>query len=262
MSRNLDRPGAAGEMDRWKFFAITHADHVICNPLSVAKLAELAGLLDLPPAARVLDIACGKGELLIRLAEQYGARGDGVDLSPWFLAEARAQAQRRVPTAGLSFHQQDGRTFEAAAGTYDLASCLGASWIFDGHRGTLQALRRWVRPGGLVLVGEPYWRHPPIPDYLAASGFRATSFVSHAENMAIGAELGLGPLYSLASNEDDWDRYQGLQWRAAERYARTQPDDPDLPEFLDHVHRDRDTYLRWERDTLGWAVYLFQTIAR
>ncbi len=38
-------------MDTRKFYAITHADHVALNPTSPARLDELIGLLDLPPAA-------------------------------------------------------------------------------------------------------------------------------------------------------------------------------------------------------------------
>jgi SAM-dependent methyltransferase len=246
-------------MDRWKFFAITHADHVVCNPLSNDKLDELIELLDLPPGARILDIACGKAELLVRLVERYGASGEGVDLSPYCILDAGARARQRVPPAALVFHQQDGRAHEAALGTYQLAICLGASWIFDGHRGTLQALQHWVQPDGLVLVGEPYWRRPPDPFYLTASGYDATSFATHAGNVAAGLELGLVLQYSLVSSDDDWDRYEGLQWRAAERYALVHPDDPDLPEILERVRTKRASYLRWGPDTLGWAVYLFRS---
>ena len=72
-------------MDTWKFYDITHRGHVVCNPTSEEKLARLVDLVQLPTAARVVDIACGKGEFLIRLVEAYGVRGVGVDLSPFFL---------------------------------------------------------------------------------------------------------------------------------------------------------------------------------
>ena len=248
-------------MDRWKFYDVTHRDHVICNPLGSAKLDELVSLLDLPVGARVLDIACGKAELLLRLVERYGATGDGVDLSPYCVADARALAQQRVPGAGVRFHEQDGRDFAAPVGAFDLAMCVGASWTFGGHRGTLQALQRWVRPGGLIVVGEPFWRRSPAEADLLAGGYTATSFATHAENVAVGGALGLVPLYTIVSSEDDWDRYQGLRWRAAERYALAQPDDPDLPEILERTRTGRDHYLCWERDTIGWAVYLFQAPA-
>ncbi len=109
-----------------------------------------------------------------------------------------------------------------------------------------------------MVVGEPYWRQPPERSYLEASGERADAFATHAQNVAMGVELGLVPLYTLVSSQDDWDRYEGLQWQAAERYAVTHPDDADVPELLARVRSKRDVYLRWERDTVGWAVYLFR----
>ena len=88
-------------MDMLKFFDITHREHVICNPTSEAKLARLVGLLRLPADAQVVDIACGKGEFLIRLAETYGIRGTGIDISPFYIAEAEKRLETRAP-AGTS----------------------------------------------------------------------------------------------------------------------------------------------------------------
>lgn len=245
-------------MDRWKFFDITHRDHRVCNPLSLAKLDELTGLLAVPMGTEVIEIACGKAELLVRLAEQYGVRGVGVDRSPYAVRDARALAAARMPDAGLTFVEGDGAAYTAERASVDLAMCVGASWVFGGHQGTLRALAHWVRPGGQVLVGEPYWRQQPEPAYLEASGLAADSFATHAGNVAIGLEEGLTPLYTLVSNEDDWDRYESLQWRAAERYAMEHPDDPDVPDLLARVRQARDTYLRWGRATLGWSLYLFR----
>jgi SAM-dependent methyltransferase len=244
-------------VETWKFFDITHRDHVVCNPLSLAKVDEVVGLLDLPAGAAVLDIACGKGELLVRLAERYGIRGVGVDLSPYCIRDLRVLAARRVPDADLELLVMDGADYRADAASFDLACCVGASWTFGGHLGTLRALAAFVRPGGQVLVGEPHWRRPPEPAYLAAAGFRADEFGTHATNLEIGATLGLTPTYALVSDEDDFDRYEALQWRAADRYARSNPDDPDVPELLERVARGRHEYLTWGRATVGWALYLY-----
>ena len=39
-------------------------------------------------------------------------------------------------------------------------------------------------------------------------------------------------------------------------------DDPDVPELLERFRAARDRYLRWGRDELGWALYLFQVPRR
>ncbi|HET9723844.1 MAG TPA: class I SAM-dependent methyltransferase [Actinomycetota bacterium] len=244
-------------MDIWKYFGITHADHVVCNPTSPERLDECIALLDLAAGAAVWEAACGKGEFLIRLIERYEVSATGIDISPYEIPVARARAAERVPDADLKFIEADAATQPAEPESIDLAICLGASWIWGGHRGTLRELRRITRPGGLVVVGEPYWIHDPDPAYLAASGMTADLCTTADGNLAIAREEGLTPMYLMPSRLEDWDRYEFLQLRAAERYAAAHPDDPDVPELLERVRRERDEYLRWGRDTLGWGIYLF-----
>ena len=170
-------------MDTWKFFDITHREHVICNPTSDEKLTRLVELLRLPTGAQVVDIACGKGEFLIRLAEAYGARGVGIDISPFFIAEARKRLDARASGAGVTFTEMNGSDFRPDEPySLDLASCIGASWIFGGHAGTLDALAGMVKPGGWVVVGEPFWLKEPPEEYLEASGISKEDLGSHFSN--------------------------------------------------------------------------------
>ncbi len=251
-------------MDTWKFYDVTHRDHVVCNPTSVARLDELVALLDLPPRPRILDLGAGRGEFLCRVAERYGgAQGTGVqavavDASPYVVAQFRAAARARVPRAAIQVLEQDGAAYHADPASFDLASCLGASFIFGGLGGTLDALAAAVRPGGLVLVGEPFWRHEPEAAYLAWSGMSRDLCGTHAGNVSAGEARGLVPLLAFVSTDEEWDRYETLQWRAAARHAAAHPDDPDVPELLERVARGRHEYLTWGRDTLGWALYLFR----
>jgi SAM-dependent methyltransferase len=246
-------------MDRWKYFDITHREHVLCNPMSVPKFEELIALLRLEPGARVLDIATGKGELIIRLAERYGISGVGIDLSPYCVSDARKKHQQRVPNARLTFLEMDGADYEPQEPEgFDLVACIGASWIYGGHRGTLQALNAMAAPGGWVVVGEPYWRQDPPVEYLETIGEERSTYGTHYENVQVGQALDLDLAYTLVSNQDDWDRYEGLQWYATEAWAREHPHDPDVKEVLNRVEANREAHLRWGRETLGWAIYVFK----
>jgi SAM-dependent methyltransferase len=246
-------------MDIWKFYDITHREHEVCNPTSSDKLARLVGLLRLPAEALVVDIACGKGEFLIRLAEAYGIRGIGIDISPFFIAEAQRRLQMRAQGANVVFTQMNGSDFRPEKPrSLTLASCIGASWVFGGHAGTLDALSSMVAPGGWVIVGEPYWLKEPSEEYLAALGASRDGFGTHFGNAEAGGLRELELVYTIVSSKDDWDKYEGLQWYAAAEYARCHPDDPDLPELLERVAKDKATYLRWGRDTMGWAIYVFR----
>lgn len=247
-------------MDTWKFYDITHREHVVCNPTSEEKLARLVGLLRLTEGARVVDIACGKGELLIRLAEAYGIRGIGVDISAFHIADAQRRLATRVPGAKIAFKEMNGSDFRPdEPHSFALASCIGASWVFGGHAPTLEALSAMVEPGGWVIVGEPYWLREPSEDYLAACGFSRDAFGTHAGNVEAGEQRGLDLVHTFVSNGDDWDKYEGLQWYATAEFARSHPEDQDVRELVERVAKERALYLRWGRDTLGWAIYVFRS---
>lgn len=244
-------------VDRLKFSSIAHRDHLFHNPLSEPKVERLLDLLDLRAGARVLDAGCGPAELLIRTVERFGARGVGVDLSPYAIAEARARAARRVPGADLTLHEAAIADVPLEPGAWDLALCVGSTHLYGDYRGTLRALRALVRPGGHLLVGDLFWRREPDPAFLAVLGASREHHAAHADNVTARLGEGLIPLYASVSSEDDWDHYEGLYARAVERYALTHPADPDCPAMLERSRTWRDAYLRWGRDTLGFALYLF-----
>ena len=247
-------------MDTWKFYDITHREHVVCNPTSEEKLMRLVELLRLPTDAQVVDIACGKGEFLIRLAEAYGARGMGIDISPFFIADAERRLKARAPSAGITFTQMNGADFKPdEPHSLDLASCIGASWIFGGHAKTLETLNSMVRPGGWVIVGEPFWQEEPSMDYMDAIGCAREDFGSHYSNAMAGKSLGMDLVHTIVSSKDDWDNYEGLQWLSTADFARIHPEDPDLKGLVDRVNNQKAAYIRWGRETLGWAIYLFRS---
>lgn len=257
---NISRT-AAGEislniMDTWKYYGITHRGHLVCNPTSEAKLDELVQLLPLKPGARVLDIACGKAEFLLRTVERHDCSGTGVDISPYEVDEAKRRTKNRNLGATVEIVLANGSEYEIEPHSFDLAMCIGATWIWNGYAGTIEALKKAVVPGGLIAIGEPYKMHEPSPEYAATEPDFVESLLSHAGNVETAIQFGLTPLYTSVSNHDDWDRYESLQWLAAEEYAREHPEDPDVPELLERTRISRDTYLRHGRDTLNWAIYL------
>jgi len=244
-------------LDIWKFFDVTHKYHAICNPMSTAKIDELIELLKLAPESEVLDIACGKGEILTRLAEFYGVSGVGVDISPFCVADTKQKLQERVPNSRIEILNMNGVDYESDQ-LFDLTMCIGASWVYKGHRGTLRALKTMTKMGGLVLVGEPFWIKEPEEAYLTAEGHSREEFGSHYDNVLAGKEEDLLPLYTMVSNQDDWDRYVALQWYSTARFAEENENDPDVPEIFARINHGQANYLQWGRDTVGWGLYLFQ----
>jgi ubiquinone/menaquinone biosynthesis C-methylase UbiE len=245
-------------LDPLKFTTIAHRDHVLCNPLVPGKVDEVLELFDLPPGARVLDVGCGKAEMLMRLIELFGCSAVGVDMNAAFLTEARARSFDRGVTAQLELVESKVDAYAGAPQSFDAALCIGATHAYDGLAGTLAALRGWVKPGGLVLVGEGYWRRKPDPGYLKAIGAKPKDYTEHAGNVEAGLAAKLTYLYAAVSSEDDFDAYEGLYNRAIESYCLENPADPDVDAMKVRIRAWRDAYLRWGRDTLGFGLYLFR----
>jgi hypothetical protein len=134
---------------------------------------------------------------------------------------------------------------------------MGSLHAFGDYQETLQAFLQLLRPGGLVLIGEGYWKKDPAPEYLEFLDATVEDHVPHARNIEIAEELGLVPLYALTSNQDEWDEYEGLYCRGIELYTHANPQDPDSPAMQERIRNWRKAYYKWGRDTLGFGLYLF-----
>ena len=110
-----------------------------------------------------------------------------------------------------------------------------------------------VRPGGHVVVGEPFWRRLPLPEDYGERGDPWTTL----EGTALVVEAsGLRVVSVIASSEDDWDRYETLHWQAVEAWLGDNPDDPDVSEIRARHERHKGTYLRHGRELVGWAIFV------
>src|SRR4030042_6328849 len=130
-------------MDIWKYYDITHKKHIVLNPMSIDKLDGLFSLLNLKLGSKVLDIACGKGEFLIRLVELFNISGTGVDISTYFLKDFKEKKNERVANSDIKLLEMDGAKYRPKTNElFDLTMCIGASFTYDGFIGTINALKK------------------------------------------------------------------------------------------------------------------------
>ena len=233
------------------YFTVAERDHELQNPTSRDKLLLLGERLRLGPGSRVLDIASGRGGPAILLAQELGCTIRGVELRPEFHAAALDRSEAAGVSDRVTFEL--GSASEIALGDeYDVAMCLGASFVWGGLAGTLDELEPVVRPGGHVVVGEPFWRRLPLPDDYKT---RTEPFTTLEGTVAVFESGGLRVVSVIASSEDDWDRYETLHWRAVEEWLAGNVDHPDAAEFRAMHERSKRAYLRHGRDQLGWAIF-------
>jgi len=246
-------------MDRARYSFIAHATHDYCNPISGATVESILDIIAPAPGTRVLDAGCGKGELLLRFAERFQARGTGVDTAGLFLDEAGRRAEARGQAALVEFHNADARGF-LSSGTdeYGVACCVGSTHALGGLHPALEVLSRLTRGPGWVLVGEGYWKRTPAPEYLADLGASPADYHTHAGNVAAGVRAGLVPMHARCASDEEWDRYEWAYCRNVERFVEANPDDPDAAAMIERARKWREVVLAWGRDTLGFGLYLFR----
>lgn len=243
-------------MNHHKFRAIGHRDHDYCNPIPAAKMERLLELLPLDENSRVLDLGCGRAELALRIIEKFGSTIVAVDHSSLMLDAARERAQWTGALGKLHLDDCNISDYKADPETFHLSVMLGAGGIAGGMLGICNQLKTWTKGGGYILIGEYYWKQKPHPEYAALLGGDA-QHLSHRSNVQAGIDAGLTPIHATSASVDEWDEYEWKYCRSIERYAREQPDDPEVSAMLDRARRWRDAYLRWGRDMRGFAVYLF-----
>jgi SAM-dependent methyltransferase len=236
-----------------RYFTVAERDHELQNPISEDKLHLLGKRLRLDSSSRVLDIASGRGGPALLLAREFGCRVEGIEIAPEF----HAAAVERVEAAGLaervSFRLGDAAQAELDADAYDVAMCLGATFVWGSLAGTLDALEPTIRDGGHVVVGEPYLSRLPVPDeYETGQG----PYTTLEGTVAIMDSGRLRTVAVIASSNDDWDRYETLHWRAVEEWLAENPDDPDAMDIRARHERYKHDYLRYGRDHLGWAIFV------
>ncbi len=235
--------------------------HTYGNPISVAKMERALDLLVLPRGARVLDVGCGKGELLIRLVERFGAAAVGIDPST-VLSMARANAAARIPDADVTWHSAKRDDVPLEPGSFDLTACIGSLHAFGELDDALTALVALTRPGGYVLVADGVRLQTPPPEYLAAIGADDTELPrDNAQNIAAGRAHGLRALWTALSSRDEWDEFEWLYMYAMERHAEEHGLTPEQEEQLVATREFQDAQQRWGRDTMGFGLYLFQVPA-
>lgn len=75
----------------------------------------------------VYDLGCGDGRIVISAAQQYGARGVGVDIDPVRIAESNANAKQAGVAHLVSFKLQDALATDVSEATVVTLYLLSAS---------------------------------------------------------------------------------------------------------------------------------------
>ncbi|MBD3371200.1 MAG: methyltransferase domain-containing protein [Candidatus Coatesbacteria bacterium] len=247
-------------MDIPRIFNISESAHRIHNPITSEKLATLGAALRLESGARVLDLGSGSGEMLCTWAHDHDVIGIGIDMSRLFTEQAKLRAEELGVANQVKFIHGDAAGYVSDE-KVDVAACIGATWINGGVAGTIELLARSLRPGGIILIGEPYWRQlPPTEDVAKGCLANAISdFLLLPELLASFGHLGCDVVEMVLAGQDGWDRYEAAKWLTMRRWIEANPDDEFTKEVRAKLTSEPERYTAYTREYLGWGVFALMT---
>jgi SAM-dependent methyltransferase len=244
-------------LDIPRIFKITESAHRIHNPITPEKLATLGAALRMESGARVLDLGSGSGEMLCTWARDHGIVGTGIDMCHLFTQQAKLRAEELGVAERVKFIHGDAAAYVSAE-KVDVAACVGATWIGGGVSGTIELLSRSLHPGGLILIGEPYWRQlPPMED--VAKGCLANSisdFLMLPGLLASFGHIGYDVVEMVLADQDGWDRYEAAKWLTMRRWLEANSDDEFAKVVRTQLTSEPERYAAYTREYLGWGVFV------
>ncbi len=225
------------------------------GPYDAAMIDRLLGTLDVPTGGHALDVGCGDGALLLRLALEHGMRVTGVDRSEAALTRAAERFAATDAAGAATWRREDAGALTFADDTFDVIAWLGGPHVGDSHAATVQTFARWLKPGGRLLLGQGHWIEPPPADYLAATGLPAEALDDEPTMLAAVTDAGFEVQARIESSRAVWDHFEGTVHANHEAHAARHPDDEAVQAMIASKRRWARAQTRWGRDVMGFALY-------
>ncbi|TQV78767.1 methyltransferase domain-containing protein [Exilibacterium tricleocarpae] len=105
---------------------------------------------------KVLDLGCGKGAVLIKLAKQFNCYCHGVDAVEEFIDEAKDKAKKFNVDENCCFECDDIRVRINDLRDYDIIILGAIGPVLGDYQSTLTKASKCIKESGLVFVDDGY----------------------------------------------------------------------------------------------------------
>lgn len=110
----------------------------------------------LTPKSKVLDLACGKGAVSIKLAKDFHCKVKGIDLMTDFIEEARHKAAKYQVSELCTFHTSDITALNLSEEKVDLVVFGAVGDVLGEPPQMLSALKKALKPKAYLLIDDGF----------------------------------------------------------------------------------------------------------
>lgn len=244
----------------FQYLSIAHRKLSFFHPLSVLKFDEAIEKLNLKPNHEAVDFGGGKGEFVIKLIERYKVRGTVVERPGSSAAEVMSRAKGRIPIRKIrvNLNGVEGFLAESEAKKFDLVSCINSVALGTNFRKILDGLRKTTKPGGLIVVGIPYWKGIPTKAFLKHLNILKSDLATHTQFIRVAENKGLIPLWASLASQDEIDTYEWSTSFEIENYVDQNKKTKDNESLLEFARENRRIFLSLSRECWGFGLYVFR----
>ncbi|WGF89464.1 SAM-dependent methyltransferase [Marinivivus vitaminiproducens] len=138
--------------------------------------------LGVAAGAAVLDIGCGVGGPARVMAERFGARVDGIDLTEAFVRAATGLTRRVGLDGRVRFHRASAVSLPFGTDRFDVATMIHVGMNIEDKAALFEEVARVLRPGGRFGLYDIMTEEPSaLPYPLPWASSPAISFVASRE---------------------------------------------------------------------------------
>lgn len=212
---------------------------------------------NLPRTPYILDIGCGSGVAAIELARISGGHVTAVDIHQPFLEETERTAEKGGLSDRITTTKADMAKLPFEKESFDLVWSEGAAYIM-GFDSALNDWKRFLRPGGCMVISEAVWLRQDVPKALADFWKEAyPNMQSVEDNLSIIRTVGYSILGHFTLPEQCWETfYNGMETHLMplEKTCGTHPDGRAI---LDISFQEIDLYRRYP-GYYGYEFFILQ----
>lgn len=219
------------------------------------RAAGLAGL-DRSRPLRIADVGCGTGAAALVLARELDARVVAVDLHPQFLAVLASRTRRRGLAGRICPVAASMDALPFADSTFDVIWSEGAVYNV-GFEAGVAAWRRFLRPGGTLVVSEITWLTAERPAEIEEFWNREYPEMGTAADKTAALErTGYTPVGSFVLPEHCWtDHYYRPLQAGFDAFLRRHGDSPRARALVEAEQGEIALYERFGRH-YGYGMYV------